>query len=263
MHASPREFQYMNRSRKRWLPALLPAALLAACAPAASTESCELASEPLVLISEENRLLQYWVEEARPVYFGDALPSSSALADFREAISRSFDTDPHVLLENQLRHVDGGDAENVRLALTGEAGTIREMRCLEGILLSVQTERAVRKGTSMFETPTEFTSYILTKPDSLKIYFYTVDQPGIGGMGVLDEPIARDQEEGWVVVESLHNHNFFPASDALLGGTVPGAGDMRYMRSASQRYGLSTATITNGFHTIEMSRADFAVFRAE
>lgn len=245
---------------RRGAALLLAGVTAASCTPPALADSCDFRSTPRVVVSEEGRLLQYWVEESRPVLRGFTLPESRPLIDFREQISASFDVDPRALLENQLQHTQGADTENVRRALAGDAGTIRSINCLEALLFSAQAERSVDQGTSMFSEPTEFLSYVLAKGDSLRIYFYTVDQPGIRGIGIFNELLERDRADDWSVEVSIHNHNFFPASAALLGGVVPSATDVQAFRGTGEWLDLPSATITNGFHSIEMSRADFDRF---
>ncbi len=221
---------------------------------------CAFLSPPTVVLSEPSTLLQYWLEPARVELEAHALPDSPALHEFRAEISESLDTDPRTLLLTQLPLVEGGDAENVRLVLDGSAGTLRPMNCLEGLLLATQAERSVAQGRSMYSHPTEFLSYVLQRGDTLKIWYYTVDQPGVGGLRTLHEPLARDLEDGWAVVTNIHNHNFFPDQERVLGGVVPSATDIQYLRNNQGSLGLPRAAITNGFHTLEIEGAEFRRF---
>lgn len=223
-------------------------------------DSCQFKSNPIILRDQPGSFLQVWVEEYRPVFDEPVLPESESLHQFRDQIRQILDTDPLVILENQRSQVTGGDAVNVDLVLKGDAGTVRKMSCLEGILFSHLTDRSISQGKSMYTDPTEFLSYGLTKGDSLKIYFYTVDQPGIGGLSVFDDLLEQDLNDGWIVTQNLHNHNFFPGTEMVLGGVVPGAGDVGAFRSTARRYGANNATITNGFHSIDMTSDDFLKF---
>lgn len=232
----------------------------AQAAPGATPESCAFSAAPHVLMDEERRFLQYWIEEDRPALSRAGLPPSPALHAFRHRISLVLDPDPRGLLEAQMTQVDGGDRENVRAVLEGRAGAIRAMSCLEGLLFSVQAERTVAQGATMFDAPTEFLSYVLAREGMLKIYFYTVDQPGIGGLSTLHEPLQADLGAGWRVVGNIHNHNFFPDSDRVLGGVVPSAADIQALRSARDAFGLPSASIVNGFHALEMTGSDLDVF---
>jgi hypothetical protein len=224
------------------------------------SEECHFMSNPKILRDEPGSFLQVWIEENHPVFDEPVLPDSESLNRFRDQIRQITDTNPLFILKNQRSQVIGGDAVNVDLVLNGKAGIIREMNCIEGILFSHLTDRSIIRGKSLFTDPTEFLSYVLSKGDFLKIYFYTVDQPGIGGLSVFDNLLEQDLENGWVFSKNLHNHNFFPGADMFLGGVVPGAGDIGAFRSTARRYGATNATITNGFHSIEMSSDDFQKF---
>lgn len=240
----------------------VPAQPLEAPGPWASTEGpgpCAFAGPPRVLVDEERAFLQYWVEGDRPVLHSGALPDSPSLHAFRDRVSGIADTDPRALLATQLDQVSGGDAENVRRILEGEVGTIRPITCLEALLLSVQTDRGAARGAPMFEDPTEFLSYVLRRDDTLKVYFYTVDQPGIGGLGNIHQPVRRDVDDGWTLVTNIHNHNFFPGTDRLLGGVAPSATDVQALGNAARTFGLPVAVITNGFDSLELTADELQV----
>lgn len=226
---------------------------LAVCAPSA---------EPVVVERSENLLLQYWLLPNHPSLASAVLPEAPSLRDFRERIAGDLDPDPYELLQRQLPHVDGGDADNVRLVLEGRAGALRPMSCLEGWLFATQTARGMEEGRTMYTHPTEFLSYVLERGDTLKVWYYTVDQPGVGALARLHRPVEEDIDAGWMVVRNIHNHNFFPDADAVLGGTVPSATDVGLLRAMRSSIGLSRASITNGFHTIDLDSADFDAFRA-
>jgi hypothetical protein len=227
--------------------------------PTPSTDNCFMSSSPHVVRQEASVLLQYWLVEDRPQFYKSRLPASSALLEFRERISESMKVAPFALLKGQLSYVTGGDAENVRLVLSGTV-PVRPMNCLEAILLATQSERSTAQGRSMYTHPTEFLSYVLRRGDALKIWYYTVDQAGIGGLATLHEPLMADVQQGWVVVTNIHNHNFFPDAAKVLGGVAPSATDIQYLRDLRRSLGLTRAVITNGFHSIDISSADFDRF---
>jgi len=239
------------------IPALLAAlALLGAPDPGRST--CAFPAPPVVVIGEEARLLQYWlVEDAAPLA-SELLPASPALADFRARVEAVTAVTHRALLEAQLPHVEGGDAENVRLVLSGEVGAIRPIRCLEALLLATQAERTLAQGRPMADHPTEFLAYVLERGGVRKVWYYTVDQAGVGGLAALHGPVAADVREGWAVVVALHNHNFFLDSARILGGVAPSATDVGYLANMAPQLGIPRASITNGFHTLEVAAEDFA-----
>jgi hypothetical protein len=86
-------------------------------------DGCRFHSAPHVVIDEPGALLQYWIEEDRPELHGTGSPASPSLFEFRERITRSLDTEARSVLERQLPHARGGDWENLRLVLDGEAGS--------------------------------------------------------------------------------------------------------------------------------------------
>jgi hypothetical protein len=225
------------------------------------TDECIMPSPPHVVREQADMLLQYWLVKDRPQLYQNTLPPSPSLQDFRKRISESMNVEPYALLERQLPYVSGGDAENVRLVLSG-AVPIRPMSCLEALLLATQAERSTNQGRSMHTHPTEFMSYVLQRGDSLKIWYYTVDQPGIGGVARLHEPLMADVQQGWVVVANIHNHNFLPDAERVTGGVVPSATDIQYLRNVRGSLGATRGVIVNGFHAIDISAADFDRFAA-
>jgi hypothetical protein len=219
---------------------------------------CEMGVQPRVLFSDSTRLLKHWILEDRGVFESPSLPTSPALHAFRNEISSRFDVDPMALLQTQLRHVEGGDRENVQAVLEGRVGAIRPVRCLEALLLAVQAERTVSQGASMAERPTEFAAWVLEREGLLKVWYFTVDQPGLGSLGLLHGPVMADLEEGWRVRQHLHNHNFFPDQDGVLGGVVPSTSDVDAFRRVGAEFGVPLFSITNGFHTLDLGPGEVA-----
>jgi hypothetical protein len=245
--------------------------LLAACtSPPAATPAgdqarapappCAFTTAPTVLVDAPASFLQVWEEPDWPELHVAALPDTPSLHAFRQEIAAVLDTSAVALLETQLPLVSGGDAENVRLVLSGEAGTIRPMTCLEGLLLAALTDRSLARGTTLFHDPTEFVAYVLEREGSLKVWFYTVDMAGVRGMGTLHEPVTADLQEGWSMVLNIHNHNVFPGAAMVLGGVAPSATDMQLYRNLGEPMGLVRASIVNGFHALEMGEQDLARF---
>lgn len=225
-----------------------------------TSKHCRFLSDPNVLKSEESLLLQHWIEAQRDIFSAPVLPPSPPLLEFREAISRSVNTNPTALLANQRSQVSGGDATNIQLVLEQQAGTIRKINCLEALLLDIQIKRSAEKNRHMFSEPTEFLSYILTRGNELKIYYYTTDQAGVRGLAVFDSLLKVDMAAGWTVAGSIHNHTFFPESEHVFGGVVPSMTDIEYFRNAAREFGIPGASITNGFHTLSVSEDEFWKF---
>lgn len=221
---------------------------------------CAFTSPPAVQVDAPASFLQVWEEPDRPELHTSALPDSPSLQAFRKEIAAVVDTAAAAFLETQLPLVTGGDADNVRLVLSGEAGTIRPMTCLEGLLMATLTDRSLARGTTLFTDPTEFVSYVLERDGMLRVWFYTVDMAGVRGLGTLHEPVTADLEDGWTMVENIHNHNVFPGAEMVLGGVAPSATDMQLFRNMRQTLGLTRASIVNGFHALEMTGDDLARF---
>ena len=63
----------------------------------------------------------------------------------------------------------------------------------------------------MATQPTEFLALILRRADGrakgrLKIWFYTVDQPGIGRPGPITDAVQKDVTAGWKPFLNLHKY---------------------------------------------------------
>lgn len=229
----------------------------------AAGEPCDFQSEPEILRHETNSLLQVWTEHARPVLTSHTLPPEPSLHDFRAAVSEPINVNAIVMLEAQLPHVSGGDATNVQMVLDKKASSIDAMNCLEALLLSVQIQRSVERGKPMYSSPTEFFSFVLSRDEQLKIYYYTTYQAGVRGLAIFNKLLDKDISDGWRVIDTIHNHSIFPESDTPYGGVVPSATDIQYFRNAAARFDIPRASITNGFNTIRIPRSDFEKFSIE
>ena len=71
-----------------------------------------------------------------------------------------------------------------------------------------------------------------------------------------------DIQQGWAVASTIHNHNFFPLADGVMGGVVPSATDIQYFRNVRSSMGVTRAVIVNGFHSLDISATDFDRFAA-
>ena len=234
--------------------------LTVALTPAAGQEPCAALPAPRVVAEGPSSLLQYWVVDNAPWLNEATLPASPALREFRERISSTIDTNARRLLERQVAQLDGGDDANLRLVLSGEAGSLRPMSCLEALLLATQAERTRAQGSSMYDNPTEFVAYVLQRGDTLKVWYYTVDQAGIRGLGTIHGPVEEDVRGGWSPVRSIHNHNFFPDSEPFCCGVTPSLADVESARIMRDAIGVPQFVITNGFDSVEISAAELDRF---
>lgn len=223
-------------------------------------EACALPAATSVLLAEgeprtrESRLLQFWDLPNTSIWWSTADPGSSPYRDFRTKVRKiAGSTNPVRLLRRSPTH-------NNLLVASSASAWVSPASCLEKLLQGVQHERI-----DTFADPTEFVSFVLRSPDerTLRVYYYTVNQNGIGNMTPLTDPVKRDWRGGWRVLVALHSHPFFPSDPKLNGILAPSGPDahfyMNFVRSAE----LAEARITNGLHTVRIPASAFARFRTE
>lgn len=233
-----------------------------------SAPECRLSQEPLVLLQEGepnqygSRLLWVWEVDDAPPFWSDTKPESASYLAFLEEIKQAgVDPAPDRLLARSLEMSEPDDPErfNVELALREAPRRIGPINCMEALLMSYQTERM-----DMAKEPTEFTALFLRSDDGarLKIYWYTVNQAGIGNLSALMRHVEADLAQGWGLWASLHNHNFFLTRENISGVPAPGLSDVQFFRALRDGSGLREAWVTNGFDTIRIPASDFDLFRA-
>lgn len=238
--------------------------LLLLCFPVnGRARECRFESVPRVLFREGassvlgGKLLQVWDERDDPVFSSRQLPHSASLNAFlKVARSKAGDVSQASLLKKAIEQNPGkGDQKNANLVYQERRKWVRPAGCLESLLFSQQTDRL-----DMASQPTELTAFVLKAKYGrrIRIYYYTVNQAGIGGMGTLTAPVLADLATGqWRPWMSLHNHNFF-FTGPVLGGTVaPSEADAQFFQSAASDFVLETAWITNGFDTLKLGRRHF------
>jgi len=171
------------------------------------------------------------------------------------------DLSPAALLKRALitAPAKSPEAFNLALALVKDEN-LAPMNCIESLLLAEQTDRL-----NMARTPTEFIAFFLksrSKP-RLKIFTYTVNQAGIGGLkevvGYVEREMAANSD--WELWMNLHNHNFFLDKPDISGVPSPSGPDVGAFRSLATDLGLREARVTNGFHTLRIESSDFFVYQ--
>lgn len=232
---------------------------------AAFGRACEFETSSRVLFEEgaaalpDSKLIQVWDVNDSRVFRSRAMPASLSLDTYLAQVRAGFKSvKQSELLKASLSTQAGADAKNNQTAYRHRRRLIRPVRCLEALLLSFQTDRL-----DMVSTPTEFTAFVLKskRGRKLRIYYYTVNQAGIGGMRPLLSLVETELKSGqWRPWLSLHNHNFF-LNGPRMGGTVaPSAPDVGFFQSTADELGLEEAWITNGFDTLTLRRRDFRRF---
>lgn len=232
--------------------------LIVATLPARADMVCEFESPPRVLMEDGNpheagsRLLQVWEVPNNPVFWSDAVSASEDYHQFRtELAALKTETDPVRLLERS-------PTENNRIVIRNASDWIKPAGCLEKLLIGYQHGRL-----NTFATPTEFASIILRSADEkrLRVYYYTINQDGIGRMTPIVEPALQDKRDGWEVLIALHSHVFHPGQpelDGLLAPSIPDADFHIRLHDVSQ---VQEAWITNGIHTVRMPASSFHDFQ--
>lgn len=246
-----------NRRPARWA-AVLAAALFAAVAGGAQAgPRCAFPTPPTVLVQDGDahakggRLLQVWdIPNARVLWSRAEPPGYAA---FRAKAARlAGETDPVWLLRQT-------GFRNSAIVAAHAKAWIRPATCLEKLLFQIQDRRI-----DTFEAPTEFVSFVLRSPDGrrLKVYFYTVNQDGIGRASPVSDPVRTDAAAGWRVLANLHNHNFHPGDPDTNGPLAPSLPDAQVNRNLAAATGLEAAWITNGLHTARIPASAFGAFEA-
>jgi hypothetical protein len=118
----------------------------------------------------DGKLLQVWEMPDSPVLWSETSPAG-AYRDFRRQVeAKGIQTDPLQLLK-------AAPAPNNRLVVEHADMWIRPAGCLEMLLTGYQHARI-----DTFVAPTEFASIVMRSADNsrLRVYFYTINQDGIG-----------------------------------------------------------------------------------
>lgn len=224
----------------------------------AAPAACAFAAPPRVLISEGDahakgsRLLQVWDTPDAPVLWSSAEPDGYEA--FVAKAMRQETTDPVALLGQTPPYA------NNRLVAENAAAWIAPANCLEMLLYQAQDQRI-----ETFTAPTEFMAFVLRSPDGarLRIYFYSVNQDGIGRAGPVADPAAADRKAGWTILAGLHDHAFHPGDPALNGPVAPSIPDATFNANFAAEAGMQAAWITNGVSTAHVPAAAFGRFEME
>ncbi len=185
------------------------------------------------------------------------------LQKFREDVSAKTLTDPFYLLRRQRVLFETKFKNEVPVfdaVLDEKLGTIVPMRNLEAQLLEALFQFS--------EVPSEFQAFILRKKDSYRIYWLGSNRELTPPRteNVLASLLKDVMQEGWTFFSHLHNHPFIfdnPFND-IAGTLIPSGSDRTHMKNLQKDHGLPLPEemwITNGFHTIVMSREEIQQLR--
>ena len=255
-----------NRWKLHWALIFWAIVIVYQLTPAAGADDdCRLVPSPTIIYQAEHELHQSWTVDDSAVFWSRKSPAAAAYSGFHDEIRKRVpDLDPYSILQRQYQDfirsgnpVFLAEAEKIKVVLAKLAENIRSINCLEALLLTIQLERQ-----SMIDQPSEFGAFILKNADpahpQIKIYYSTWDRPG----GKMDKRVMSlvdaDLSGGWILWRHLHNHNFFFHSTvSVMGGTCPSKADVKLYLNLREDHGLRSASITNGFDTIDLSPEDF------
>lgn len=237
--------------------AALVLCIFAAALPARAETACAFPDAPQVLMEEGDpheigsRLLQVWEVGDDPVFWSPTVPDDAAYRDFRRQVDAlGIETDPVRLLE-------ASPTANNLIVIDNADDWIGPAFCLEMLLYAHQHARL-----DTFAAPTEFGAIVLRSSDEdrLRIYYFTVNQDGLGNMDTIVEPVLEDRAEGWTVQVALHSHVFHPGQPMIDGILAPSEPDADFHVRLHEVTGLREAWITNGIDTVRMPADSFDRF---
>lgn len=244
--------------RVRRVGACLVAAAVALWAGGAQAgERCALPSARVLAQSGDahasgGRLLQVWDVPESPVWWSRAEPAGYDA--FRAKVAK------HVGETNPVRLLAQVPSRNNQLVAERATDWIGPATCLEKLLQQVQDRRI-----DTFASPTEFLAFVLRSADGarLRVYFYTVNQDGIGRATPASDPVLADRRAGWLVLGGLHNHAFHPGQPELNAPLAPSKPDAQFNQNFAASAGMAEAWITNGLHTARIPAAAFGAFERD
>jgi hypothetical protein len=266
---------------------LLLCAWLAGCAssarPAAQRDAapCALSAKPELIARSAGELHQVWQIPEVPALYGARLPADPSLAAYTGAIRARADVDPIALLRRQhdLYVASGNaallpEAKNSEMVLSGKAGRIAPINCLEALLYGAHVA-----GRSMIAQPSEFGAFLLRRAAGagaeLRIYFSSMERSGGRISREVTARVDDDIKRGWQFVGHLHNHPFFfdrvvgdrnwttkDSKDDIAGAVAPSVTDVHFYNNILDDTGPQAVFITNGFHTLRLSPAEIRLLQA-
>lgn len=202
--------------------------------------------------AQGGRLLQIWEAEDRPIWWSQTKPAGYPAFEAKVA--------EHVAETDPLRLLAQDAWANNRLVAKHAADWVRPINCLEMLLHQTQDRRV-----DTFTSPTEFMAIVLRSDDAkwLRVYFYTVNQDGIGRTSPVSDLALADRRAGWRVLAALHNHAFHPGTPSLNGSIAPSKADAQFNVNYAASAGMTEAWITNGLHTARIPAGAFAQFERD
>ena len=222
---------------------------------------CTFKNEPEIVEENNELLAMVFEEEDDEVFLSPFKEEDEAYDDYINWVQENFMTDPYDLLERQkdIFVKFGFSPYNFDLILNREAGSIRDMNCLEALLFLEHNSFS-----PLQMIPSEFLAYVLKKESLLRIYFTSVKKLEANGK-FFEEDVVHNIEEGWEYITHIHSHPFVidnPAGD-IAGTTIPSGGDLLIFRKHRNELELQKAWITNGISSIVVRSDEFDLFETQ
>ncbi len=219
-------------------------------------QRCELPGAPTVVFREGAATLTRWDLDERAVLFSPTLPDRPAYRAFREAI-RTDDAELRRPIADRAPPASDGEREmwrredhNAELVLSGKAGVLRPVHCLEALVFEPERETIV---------------VVLRRTDAgrarLRLYVGASDQmfPPKAVYGTTEA--AADVTAGWHLDAVLHNHTVQRRGDRLaLGMPTLSTADVSLFSGLAGDAKLASAWVTNGVYTAVVPASAFPLF---
>lgn len=241
--------------------------LIQGCKDTKEPEINSIESEKKVIINEEgNEEFFFWeLKDEKDLWEFD-LGEVEALKQYQDSLklalgSQNFESavkkeSAHDLKKSLIDEEENGDKINALLIHTGSIGEIRKINYLESQILNYQINRF-----PMFSHPTEFHGFITEKEGRIRVYFGASDTEWPPHPTILLTELEKEIKNGWKLIGHLHNH-YCKKNENYVGILAPSLADAQYYKMLKERFELTEAMITNGFHTVAIESKDFEKFES-
>jgi len=213
---------------------------------------CALPVARTVVVREGAARLERWDLDDAGALFTPALPDDAGYRSFRDT-ARADGAELRRPIAD--RAPPAGDAEremwrredhNALLVMSGKAGTLRAVQCLEALTFVPERETIV---------------LVLRSATRVRIYAGSSDQMFPPKTVYGTTQAAEDIAAGWHLDVILHNHTVQRRGERMaLGMPTLSTADVSLFRNLVTDLGLRSAWVTNGVFTAEVPATDFPLF---
>lgn len=233
--------------------ALVVIAAVGACAGhRAALEPCELPKARTVVVTDGAARLERWDLVDTGALFTPALPAGAAYRAFRDQ-ARADGAELRRPIADRTPPADDAEREmwrredhNAELMMSGQAGRLRPVQCLEALTFVPERETIV---------------LVLRRDAATRLYVGTSDQMFPPKTVYGTTQAAADVAAGWRLDVVLHNHTVQRRGDRMaLGAPTLSTADVSLFRNLVADLGLREAWVTNGVYTAEVPATAFSKF---